>query len=260
MSSQSLVLSIPQTRAFSMNARRGSYLKCKFKRIKLKPVKYIGIDEIAIGHTEAGKPSYWTIVRDLDSGSVLYVDQGKDCNALRDFLFRLRKSKAKIEVVAMDMRKAFIHCVKENLPSAQIVFDYFHVIKLMNEKLDLVRRRIAAKMDAEERAILKNQRFILLRNEEDLNAEASAYLAKIKQTFQELADVHMMKEALRSIYVVAQNASQAEDALLRWVKVAQANPIRSTAQNGKDHITTLGWNSRILAFRKYDQCCHGRIQ
>ena len=43
---------------------------------------------------------------------------------------------------------------------------------------------------------------------------------KIKQTFQELADIHMMKEALRSIYAVAQNASQAEDALLRWVKAA----------------------------------------
>ena len=30
----------------------------------------------------------------------------------------------------------------------------------------------------------------------------------------------MMKETLRSIYAVAQNASQAEDALLRWVKAA----------------------------------------
>lgn len=91
----------------------------------------------------------------------------------------------------------------------------------MNEKLDLVRRRIAAKLDAEERAILKNQRFTLLRNEENLSSEATAYLSKIKQTFQELADVHMMKEALRSIYSVAQNVSQAEDALLRWVKAAQ---------------------------------------
>ena len=86
--------------------------------------------------------------------------------------------------------------------------------------MDLVRRIIAAKLDAEERAILKNQRFLLLRNEEDLNSEARVYLSKIKQTFQELADIHMMKEALRSIYAVAQNASQAEDALLRWVKAA----------------------------------------
>ncbi len=89
-----------------------------------------------------------------------------------------------------------IHWVKEHLPSAQIVFDHFHVIKRMNEKLDFVRRRIAAKPDAKERAVLKNQRFTLLQNEEILSSRASACLTKIKQTFQELADVHMMKEAL----------------------------------------------------------------
>lgn len=129
------------------------YLKHKFRRIKLKHVKIIGIDEIAIGHTVAGKTAYWTIIRDMDSGAVLHVDQGKDGNALKDFLLRLRRSKAEIEVVVMDMGKAFIHWVKEHHPSAQIVFDHFHVIKLMNEKLDLVRRRIAEKLDAEERAI-----------------------------------------------------------------------------------------------------------
>lgn len=53
-----------------------------------------------------------------------------------------------------------------------------------------------------------------------MNSEAKAYLYKIKQTFQELAYVHMMKEALRSIYSVNQDASQAEDALLRCIKAA----------------------------------------
>ena len=78
------------------------YLKHKFRQIKLKHVKIIGIDEIAIGHTAAGKTAYWTIVRDLDSGAVLHVDQGKDGDALRAFLLLLRRSNAEIEVVAMD--------------------------------------------------------------------------------------------------------------------------------------------------------------
>ena len=32
------------------------------------------------------------------------------------------------------------------------------------------------------------------------------------------------------------------------------------AQNGKDHITTSGWNSGIPAFRGHDQCLYGRFQ
>ena len=116
------------------------YLQTKFKTIPLKKVKVIGIDEIAIGRKK-GKPVYWTIVRDLVSGAVLHVDKGKEGDSLKSFLFRLHCSKAKIELVAMDMGAAYTLWVKENLPGAAIVFDHFHVIKLMNDKLDMVRRR-----------------------------------------------------------------------------------------------------------------------
>ena len=38
-----------------VNAYEKHYLERKFRRIKLKHVKLIGSDEIALGHTEAGK-------------------------------------------------------------------------------------------------------------------------------------------------------------------------------------------------------------
>lgn len=197
------------------------YLKKKFTHIKLKEVRYIGIDEIAIGHDDEGKTAYWTIVRDLDSGAVLHVDRGKDGNALKGFLKRLRRSKAKIELVAMDMGRAFISWVKEHLSQANIVFDHFHVIKLMNEKIDKARRKIAAKLDDKAKEVLKKQRFTLLRNAEDLSEEATEHLEEIKATFQELADLHMMKEYLRSIYRVATSAASAEIALQFWIKIAK---------------------------------------
>ena len=137
------------------------------------------------------------------------------------------------------------------------LFEIGHVIKLMNEKLDLVRRRIAAKLDAEERAILKNQRFTLLRNEENLSSAVTAYLVKIKQTFQELADVHMMKEVLRSIYSVAQNVSQAEDALLRWVKAAQK--IQSD-QLHKMAKTILQYWDGILGFWRFGNMTNASME
>lgn len=197
------------------------YLKRKFKHVKLKKVKYIGIDEIAVGHDSEGKTAYLTIVRDLDSGSVLHVDRGKDGEALGGFLKRLRRSKAEIELVAMDMGRAFISWVEKYLPKANIVFDHFHVIKLMNEKIDKARRRITATLDDKEKEVLKKQRFTLLHNEEDLDEEAAEHLEEIKNTFQELADLHMMKEYLRSIYRVATSEWSAEIALRFWIKTAK---------------------------------------
>lgn len=196
------------------------HLQKKYKHIRLKEVKIIGMDEIAIGKDDNGKTAYWTIVRDLSSGAVLHVDRGKSGDSLKGFLKRLRHSKAKIEVVAMDMGKAFIKWVSDNLPNAHIVFDHFHVIKLMNERLNKVRKRVADNLDEEGRKVLKQQRFTLLRNEEDLKPEAAARLEKIKEVSEDLGVVHMMKEALRSIYRVAQDSSQAETALNCWCNAA----------------------------------------
>ena len=66
----------------------------------------------------------------------------------------------------MDMANAYYSWVSENFPNANIVFDHFHVIKLMNDKLDLVRRRVTSKMDETQRKQLKGLRFIFLRNNE----------------------------------------------------------------------------------------------
>jgi len=42
--------------------------------------------------------------------------------------------KVEIEAVAIDMSPAYIKAIRDNLPGTVIVFNYFHVIKLINEK------------------------------------------------------------------------------------------------------------------------------
>jgi len=41
----------------------------------------------------------------------------------------------------MDMSPAFISGVQKEFPKARIVFDKFHVMKVLNEQLDSIRRR-----------------------------------------------------------------------------------------------------------------------
>jgi len=76
----------------------------------------------------------------LVSGSVIYIGEGKSKASLESFSRRLKRSSCEIKAVAMDMSDAYISWAKEVLPEAKIVFDHFHVIKLMNEKIDQVRR------------------------------------------------------------------------------------------------------------------------
>lgn len=220
-------------------------LEKKFRYIPLKDVEVIGVDELYV--KKQGREKYITIVRDLESGAVLYVGDGKGSESLKAFSVKLKHSKAKIATVAMDMSKAYVSWVKESLPEALIVFDHFHIIKLMNEKLDKVRRRVSNEIDEEQRKLLKNQRFLFLRNVEDLEPEAKQLLDNLRKVFKDLGDASMMKEGLRSIYHMAKNACQAEAAFKNWCSIARQTQIKELADMAKTIENNL---SGIVAYWK----------
>ena len=212
------------------------YLQHKFATIDTSKVQAIGVDEIHIGHGQANQ-AYLTIVRDLESGAVIHVGDGKGISALEGALSKL--SASKLQVVAMDMANAYSTWFAEHFPQAQIVFDHFHVIKLMNDKLDHVRRRVTAKLDSMERKHLKGLRFVFLKNKEDIPEDNQNILHNLKGKFQEIGDAYMFKEALRTIYRVAKNAYHATILLHRWCKEAEETlvpELKTMAKTIRDRI------------------------
>lgn len=227
------------------------HLEVKFKRIRLRDVSIIGVDEIFIGGV------YKTIVRDLESGAVLFVGTGKGGDALKAFEKRLRPSKCKITLVAMDMSAGYAAWVTRVLPNAEVVFDHFHLIKLMNDKLDNIRRRTISRLDDETKKQLKRKRYFLLRNEEDLNPEDSAILKNIKETFDELGTAHAMKEQLRSIYRTATNVYDARILFNDWIKAAEESEIpelKSMAKTVNSHL------DGILGYWKNDKLTNAGME
>ena len=127
----------------------------------LKGADSIGKDKFAVRKG----PVYKMNVVDLKSGRILYLGQGKATEALVAFRKRIRKKKIDIRYIATDFSAAFISSVYENYPNAVHVFDHFHVVKLMNEKLDDIRRvQYNLEKDINERKVLKGTRYLLLGN------------------------------------------------------------------------------------------------
>ena len=80
---------------------------------------------------------YMTVVLDLDTGAVLYTALGKDQQALAGFFARLRRARAKLEAIAVDMSPAYARAIKAYWPGAvAIVHDHYHVVSNMNEVID----------------------------------------------------------------------------------------------------------------------------
>lgn len=113
-------------------------LNRRFARPRLKQLARIAIDEICVGK----KHRYLTIVLDLDTGMIAHVGQGKGQTALEAFWVRLRTSHARIEAVAADLSPAYSAAIRKNLPQATLVFDRFHLMKLLNEQLTELRREL----------------------------------------------------------------------------------------------------------------------
>jgi transposase len=222
------------------------HLQQRFARPKLRHLKQLAIDEIAIakGHR------YVTIVLDLESGAVVHVGDGKGGDALKPFWKRLRSSGAKIEAVAIDMSPAYIDAVTTNLPNATVVFDRFHVMKLYNDKLSDLRRDLYHEaVDKMHKDVLKGSRWLLLKRPEHLE-ESRHERERLEQALrlnQPLATAYYMKEDLAEVW--EQDDDEAATAyLLDWVRRAQCSGIRMLQKFAK---TIRAYAFQILAFYDY---------
>jgi transposase len=176
---------------------------------------------------------------DLQSGAVVFVGDGKGASALEPFWNRLHSSRAKLQAVVTDLSVAYISAVLDNLPDVPLVFDHFHVVKLMNDALTQVRRNLHHELrDTMKRKVLKGSRWILLKNPENLNPEKdeSKHLQEALRLNEPLAAAYYMKEDLRQIWSQA-NKAEANVALRSWINRALASGIEPLMRVGQTIAT-----------------------
>jgi transposase len=195
----------------------------RFRKPRLRKLKRIAIDEIAVG---AGH-RYLTVVLNLETGAVVFVGEGKGADALDPFWKRLRASRAKVEAVATDMSAAYIEAVTRCLPQATLVFDRFHVMKLVNDKLAALRRQLYAQASADDKRLLKGVRWLLVKLPENLEARRNERerLEEALQLNAPLATAYYLKEDLREFWE-QDDEEQATAFLLDWLARAEASGVK----------------------------------
>jgi transposase len=217
-------------------------LQRHFSKPRLRQLRHIAIDEIAVGKGHR----YLTVVLDLVSGAVVFVGAGKGADALEPFWKRLRASRAKIKAVATDLSAAYIRAVRDHLPRAKHVFDRFHVIKLFNDKLNALRRQLFHELTAAGQKVLKGIRWLLLKNPENLDPERNEWerLAAALRLNEPLATAYYLKEDLQQVWRQADKATAAR-VLRAWIRSAEASGIRMLRQFAK---TLAQHRQGILAY------------
>jgi transposase len=222
------------------------HLQRRFGKPKLKNLREIAIDEVAVGKGHR----YFTLVLDLQSGAVVYVGDGKGVQALTAFWRRLRAAHAQVRAVATDMGRPYIRAVREHLPRAVHVFDHFHVVKLFNDKLSALRRELYRQLtDAEQRRVLKGTRWLLLKNPENLDRRRNEQqrLRDALRLNTPLTLAYYLKEDLRQIWGQP-NQATARLVLNDWIRRAKASGIPILEQFAR---TLTEHRKGILAYYHY---------
>ena len=212
---------------------------------RLKDLRYLSVDEIYLGREK----KFYTLVIDLESGRVVWVARGKGAEALRKFWRALRLSKAKIAAVTMDMSAAYWAAVAENLPQAAVIFDRFHIVKLVNEKLDDLRREMVREATGLMKQAVKGIRYLLLMRRENVKPDKLPRLQEALKTNEPLNIGYLLKEGLGLLW--EQPSLEAMAGFLKeWCQWARETGIRQMQQLAKTLTQHTGgilnwWEHRI---------------
>lgn len=198
----------------------------KLPRPKLSQVRRLAIDENYLG----ARHGFVTVVLDLDATAIVSVLKGRGKAALAPFFAQLKQARAKVVAVATDMAGGYIAAVLEHLPKAALVFDRFHVVKLMNEKLSDLRREMYHELtDKQHRKMLKGTRWLLVMNPENLKqnekVDEKAQLKEALKLNESLSIAYYLKEDLRQFWN-QKSKPAAEKFLEAWCRRAEASGIR----------------------------------
>ena len=204
----------------------------------------VGVDETSSkrGH------NYISVFADLDDRRVLFATEGRSASALRAFRADLEAHAGApewIRELCMDMSPAYLKGARKHFPWAEITFDKFHVMKLLNEAVDEVRRA-----EQKERPELKRTRYIWLKNPAHLRRKQAERLEELRVTKLALktARAYQIKLAFQEFWTLP--GALAERFLKRWYFWAthsRLGPVIRAAKTIKRHWDgVLRWfSSRV---------------
>jgi transposase len=213
------------------------YVRATLDRADYSLLELVGMDETSsrTGH------NYITLFVDLKEKKVIFIAEGKSNKTIIDFVNDLEKHNGnaeQIKHVSCDMSPAFIKGVRENLKSAKITFDKFHIIKLINEAVDSVRRE-----EVKKESCLKKSRYIFLKNRKNHTKKEQERFERLSLSKTNLKTMRAfrIRESFQAIY----RSETMDDFtyLLKkwyyWATHSRLEPIIDVAKSIKSHFNGI---------------------
>jgi transposase len=186
-------------------------------------IELLGLDEIAL---RKGQGHYVTLITGrFREGEIviLGVLPGHEKAVVVEFLRLIpQRILQRVQAVCCDLWEAYTEAVREEIPSARIVADRFHVARHYREAADDLRKqelhRLKKELPPEAYQKLKGSMHAFRKNARDLNREERKTLKRFFQHTASAKQAYTLRERLTAIFDRSLSQKQAQAKLRRWVQ------------------------------------------
>jgi len=195
-------------------------------------IEILGLDEIAL---KKGHRDYVTLVTGrLQDGEIviLGVLPGHEKATLVEFLRLIpHRILQTVQTVCCDLWEAYIEAVREEIPTARIVADRFHVARHYRDAADQVRKqellRLKKTLPKAEYQKLNGSFRAFRKNVKDLKKEERKILRRFFEYSALAKQAYALREQLTAIFDMNLSKSRAQSKLLRWIQQVQKSGLPS---------------------------------
>jgi transposase len=160
----------------------------------------IGIDEIHIQREGKHRKQAWCLICSGDNNTVIDMLPNRNKSTVTEYFANLA-SPYNVNLVTMDMWEPYRDSVYASLPNAKVVIDKFHVVKMANDALNRMRKKLKGDITKVKNKSLKKERYLLLKREHDLRPLPDIVLRDAWfSEFPALRTAYNLKEELFKIY------------------------------------------------------------
>lgn len=208
------------------------------ERRQLEGLRHLGMDEKSFKRGQ----SYITLLTDLEQSRVLDVVQERTAEAAAQVWETLSpEQKQAVEAVAVDMWEPFVRTIQQQVPTADIVHDKFHVSKYLGEAVDQVRRQEHKELMAQGDETLKGTRQLWLDNPQNFSPDQAEAFSALKDLQLKVARAWAAKELFSKFWEYQEEgwARRFFKDWFGWVSRSRLQPLVEVAQMLKRHLDHL---------------------
>lgn len=199
--------------------------------------RVLGVDELYM------QKQFRCVLTNIEEKTVIQLLPNRSLELVTSTFLALPDRK-NVEVVSTDMYKNYLAAARVAFPDAKPVVDKFHVVKMANETMEVVRKTIKSGLTDKERRILKHDRKLMLMRERDLTPLNKLVIGEWFDKIPALGAAYTSKERFFKLY----DASDVKEATLAYDEWRKTIPAGQEELWGGLAGTVSRWRGPIFNY------------